>query len=358
VKNRDDKQEKRTAQRKAKQATSRAVRTPVYQPAIVRWRYFVICFFLLCLAVTLVWKVASVQVLPSQDRGFEFLQRYGKSQFIRSEEISANRGVITDRNGEPLAVSTTVISICGNPKVLLDNKEHWGQLAKALGIQPDKLADKIGVYANKDFMYLQRALPPEMANRILALEVPGVFPRREYQRFYPAGEVAAHIVGVTNVDDVGQEGIELSYEQWLHGVPGSKQVMKDLKGRVIEDLRLTKAAQPGKDLALSIDLRLQYLAYRELKAAVARHNAVSGSLVILDSKTSEVLAMVNQPSYNPNNRSQVSASAMKNRAVQKPAFHIINKILYRHRGFLRIQFNHNFAEGSRHFNHFYISGLI
>lgn len=300
---------------RSRQAASRAIRSPVAQPAIVRWRYYLVCVFLVSLASVLVWKVASVQVMPRQDRGFEFLQRYGESQFVRSEEISANRGVIMDRNGEPLAVSTTVISICANPKVLLENKQRWADLASALKISPKRLADKINTYANKEFMYLSRHLAPEQANRILAGEIPGVFPRREYQRFYPAGEVAAHLVGVTNTDDVGQEGLELSYNEWLRGIPGSRQVMKDLKGRTIENLRLERAAQPGRDLVLSMDLRLQYLAYRALKKAVNRHKAVSGSVVILDSRTGEVLAMVNQPSYNPNNRARISTAAMKNRAV-------------------------------------------
>ncbi|MGH1469764.1 MAG: peptidoglycan D,D-transpeptidase FtsI family protein [Cellvibrionaceae bacterium] len=305
----------KSRERKKVQATSRAARSPSYQPAIIRWRYFSICGFLVCLAVLLVWKVASIQVLPSQDRGFEFLQKYGQSQFIRGEEINANRGVITDRNGEPLAVSTEVVSICGNPKVLLENKQAWQVLASAIDVPAKELADKIGVYANKEFMYLKRRLPPAQAKEILALEIPGIFSRTDYQRYYPAGEVTAHVVGLTSRDGNGVEGTELSYDEWLRGVPGLKQVVKDLKGRTIEDVRLVKAAVPGNDLALSIDLRLQYLAYRELKRAVASHKAVAGSVVIVDTYTGEILAMVNQPSYNPNNRQTVSPVAMKNRAV-------------------------------------------
>ncbi|GAB1268829.1 peptidoglycan D,D-transpeptidase FtsI [Aurantivibrio infirmus] len=301
--------------RQSRQATSRAVRTPVFQPAIVRWRYFFICSFFVIVAVVLVGRLVKVQVLPSQDRGFEFLQQYGRSQFLRNEPISATRGIITDRNGELLAVSTPVVSVCGNPKVLLESKERWAELARSLNISAKQLADKINRYANKEFMYFERSMPPESADKILALDIPGVFPQQEYQRFYPAGEVVAHVVGVTNIDDVGQEGIELAYNDWLRGSAGAKQVVKDLKGRVIEDVRLLNAAIPGKDLSLSIDLRLQFLAYRELKAAFQQHNAVSGSVVILDVKTGEVLAMVNQPSYNPNNRSKVNASAMKNRAI-------------------------------------------
>lgn len=301
--------------RKGRQATSRAVRTPVFKPAIVRWRYFFTCSFFVIVAGVLVARLVKIQVLPSQDRGFEFLQKYGRSQFLRNQQISATRGIITDRNGELLAVSTPVVSVCGNPKVLLESKERWSELARALGVPAKQVADKINRYANKEFVYFQRSLPPEEAEKVLALKIPGIFPQQEYQRFYPAGEVAAHVVGVTNIDDFGQEGIELAYNEWLRGSTGAKQVVKDLKGRVIEDVRLLNAAIPGKDLALSIDLRLQYLAYRELKAAFQHHNAVSGSVVVLDVKTGEVLAMVNQPSYNPNNRRRVSAGAMKNRAI-------------------------------------------
>ncbi len=305
----------KSRERKNVQATSRAARTPSYQPAIIRWRYFSVCGFLLCLTALLIWKVASIQVLPSQDRGFEFLQKYGQSQYVRGEEINANRGVITDRNGEPLAVSSEVVSICGNPKILLENKQAWQALASAIDQPAKELADKIGVYANKEFMYLKRRLPPAQAKEILDLKIPGIFSRTDYQRFYPAGEVTAHVVGLTGREGHGVEGTELSYDEWLRGVPGLKQVIKDLKGRTIEDVRLVKAAVPGNDLALSIDLRLQYLAYRELKRAVASHNAVAGSVVILDTHTGEILAMVNQPSYNPNNRQTVTPVAMKNRAV-------------------------------------------
>lgn len=306
---------RKSSGRKSVQATSRVARTPSYQPAIIRWRYFAICFFLVCLAALVIWKVASIQVLPSQDRGFEFLQRYGQSQFIRGEEISANRGVITDRNGEPLAVSTEVVSICGNPKVLLENKQAWQMLSSAIDVPAKELADKIAVYANKEFMFLKRRMPPAQAKEILDLNIPGIFAQTDYQRYYPAGEVTAHVVGLTSRDGQGVEGTELSYDEWLRGVPGLKQVVKDLKGRTIEDVRLVRAAVPGNDLALSIDLRLQYLAYRELKRAVASHKAVAGSVVILDTVTGEILAMANQPSYNPNNRQTVSPVAMKNRAV-------------------------------------------
>lgn len=291
------------------------MRSPAHQPAIVRWRYFLAGGCCASLALLLVWHIASIQVLPSQERGYQFLQTQGQARSLRLETTNANRGVITDRNGEPLAVSSPVLSICANPQVLIESKDQWQPLAKALGMPSKELADLLHRYANKEFVYLRRHMPPAAARKILAMQFPGVFPQQEYQRFYPAGEVAAHMVGFTNIDDAGQEGIELAYESWLRGMPGAKQVIKDRRGRTIDDVRLLNAAQPGKDLALSIDLRLQHMAYRALKSAVTRHNAVSGSAVILDSRSGEVLAMVNQPSFNPNNRRSVSADAVRNRAM-------------------------------------------
>lgn len=303
------------AQSKQRQASSRAVRSPAHQPAIIRWRYFLTGGCCGALALWLVWHIASIQVLPSQERGYQFLQTQGQARSLRLETINANRGVITDRNGEPLAVSSPVMSICANPQVLMESKDQWQALARALDIRSKDLAELLSRYANKEFVYLRRHMPPAAAQKILSMQFPGVFPQREYQRFYPAGEVAAHVLGFTNIDDAGQEGIELAYDSWLRGVPGVKQVMKDRRGRTIEDVRLLNAAQPGKGLTLSMDLRLQHMAYRVLKSAVTRHNAVSGSLVILDSHSGEVLAMVNQPSFNPNDRSSVAAAAVRNRAM-------------------------------------------
>lgn len=267
------------------------------------------------LAVVLVLHLARIQVLPSEERGYKFLQNQGQARSLRVETITANRGVITDRNGEPLAVSSPVMSICANPQVLMESKEQWQALANALDMPAKELSDLINRYATKEFVYLRRHMSPATARHILDMNFAGVFPREEYQRFYPAAEVAAHVLGFTNIDDVGQEGVELAFEQWLRGTAGAKRVMKDRRGRTIDDVHLISSAQPGKDLTLSIDLRLQYMAYRALKSAVARHDALSGSAVILDSHSGEVLAMVNQPSYNPNNRRSVSANAVRNRAM-------------------------------------------
>ncbi len=303
---------KRTPKRKA---SARATRKQEPVQTVLQWRFTLLILLFVVAVVLVVWRIAALQVLPSQERGFEFLQNYGQSQFLRTEKIDAHRGVITDRNGEPLAVSTPVQSLWANPKTLSQQNKHWQSLAKALDVSAKELANDINRYAKKEFMYLKRRMPPGEARKILDLNIPGVYARQEYQRFYPAGEVAAHIVGVTNIDDEGQEGLELGYDQWLKGTPGSKRIVKDLKGHVIEDVHVIGAAQPGKDLALSIDLRLQYQAYSALKSAVHRHRAVSGSIVVLDTQTGEVLAMVNQPSYNPNNREGFSADSLRNRAL-------------------------------------------
>lgn len=291
------------------------MRSPVQQRAVVGWRYWLAGVCCALLSVFLLWHLAGIQVLPSKERGYKFLQNQGQARSLRTETINANRGVITDRNGEPLAVSTPVVSIAGNPRVLVDLPEQWPTLATAAGMSNQDFAALIKRYAAREFVYLRRHLPPAQAQEILDQNLPGIFSLQEYQRFYPAGEVAAHLVGFTNIDDRGQEGIELAYENWLRGTAGAKQVMKDRRGRTIEEVRLINSARPGRDLALSIDLRLQYMAYRALKEAVTRHNAVGGSAVILDVETGEVLAMVNQPSFNPNNRRNLSPAAVRNRAM-------------------------------------------
>ena len=282
---------------------------------IVRWRFYGVLAALLLLLLALVWHLASIQVLPNESRGYEFLQRQGLVRTLRSEHIPALRGVITDRHGEPLAVSTPVVSLWAHPKELSAASEQWPALVKNLGLSLGDLKQRLQRYRNKEFMYLRRHLTPADADAILSLDIPGVYAQQEYRRFYPAGEVAAHLVGFTNIDDIGQEGIELAYDNWLAGEHGTKQVLKDLRGRIFKDVNLLAAAKPGKDIALSIDLRLQYLAYRELKETVKAHRAKSGSVVLLDADTGEVLAMVNQPSYNPNDRRGVKASALRNRAM-------------------------------------------
>lgn len=278
------------------------------------WRLRAVLALLALLALLLVWRVCTLQVLDTE-RGYVFLQGQGDARTLRTEVIPAHRGQIVDRNGEPLAISSPVATLWCNPRELAEARDQWPQLARALRQPLAELRRRLVGNAGREFMYLQRHLPPAEAEKVLALGIPGVYLRREYRRFYPAGEVTAHILGFTDIDDRGQEGLELAYDQWLTGEPGSKRVLKNLRGQIVRELGQGEPAQPGRDLQLSIDLRLQYLAYRELKAALVRNRARSGSVVMLDSHTGEVLAMVNQPSFNPNDRSQLKPSAIRNRAV-------------------------------------------
>lgn len=284
------------------------------QQTIPVWRFAVIAGLLVVLACLLIWQVLNLQVLET-DRGHDFLQRQGDARTVRTEHIPAYRGVISDRNGEPLAVSTPVASIWINPKHIINQSSRWAELAEMLGFSHQQLKNKIVKNKHRGFVYLRRHLSPELADKVLSLGIQGVNAQREYKRYYPAAEVASHLVGFTNIDDKGQEGMELAYNSWLQGQPGSKRVLKDSRGNIFRDIDQGEPAHSGKDLVLSIDLRLQYLAYRELKAAMARVDAKAGSVVMLDSATGEVLAMVNQPSYNPNNRRSLKPAALRNRAM-------------------------------------------
>ena len=262
-------------------------------------------------------KIAQLQIMPSEERGAEFLQTQGDARAIRTETIPGHRGLITDRNGQPLAVSTPVTTLIANPKRVNEQAQvdDLAKLAKALNISLVQLQSRLERYRNKSFMYLARQLPSIEADRILDLRIPGVFGRQEYKRFYPAGEVTAQLVGFTDINDAGQEGMELAYNAILAGEPGAKKVVKDLAGRVIKDISLVKPANHGSTLRLSIDLRVQYAAYRALKASVQRHQAKSGSVIVLDVHTGEVLAMANQPSFNPNDRSNLRVDSVRNRSV-------------------------------------------
>jgi cell division protein FtsI (penicillin-binding protein 3) len=265
------------------------------------------------LPVLLLVKIAQLQILPSQERGVDFLQHEGDSRAIRNITIPAYRGLITDRNGEPLAISTPVTAIIANPKNI--QKSDIERLSLALKISESQLQSRLQRYRNKSFMYLVQQLPSDEAEEILKLNIPGVSGQQRYKRFYPAGEVTAQLVGFTNYLDIGQEGMELAYDDWLTGEPGKKKVVLDKNRRVINNISLIQAASSGEDLRLSIDLRVQYAAYRALKKAVKKHNAKSGSVVVLDVNSGEVLAMVNQPSFNPNDRSTLSQNSVRNRAI-------------------------------------------
>ncbi|WP_049628884.1 penicillin-binding protein 2 [Cellvibrio sp. pealriver] len=295
---------------------ARAVAQPSRKPLkVAQWRFYSVGILLAILVATLIFHVASLQVLPNADKGYEFLQDQGESRTLRTDVIPAYRGVITDRNGDPLAVSTPVSTLWANPKVLLQAPHRWAELAQALKLNKAELEARLARYSAKEFMYLQRQMSPEAAQAVLALDIPGVYEQVEYHRYYPAAEVAAHLVGMTDVDDRGQEGMELAYDAWLTGENGAKEVLKDLRGRTVKELRLVKAARPGQNLTLSIDLRLQYLAHRELKKAVEEAGAIAGSIVILDVLTGEILAISNLPSYNPNDRSRARGAGLRNRAI-------------------------------------------
>lgn len=294
--------------------------------ALPRWRLHAVVVLLTLLLGLLCWRLLELQVLD-RERGYEFLQDRGDMQSVRVEEIPAHRGQILDRNGQPLAVSTPLVSIWVNPqevnpknadtikaKKALAARAQWGQLARTLGMRQSELENRFA-QRGKKFLYLRRHMLPAEADAVLALKIPGVYGKREFRRFYPAGEVTAHLLGFTDVNDNGQEGVELAYDDWLSGKPGSKKVLKGLDGKVIREIDAGKAAQPGRDLVLSIDLRLQYLAHRELRRQLQEFGAAAGSVVLLDAKTGEVLAMANQPSFNPNNRAQLKPRDLRNRAM-------------------------------------------
>jgi len=275
-----------------------------------RWRSAVILGLVVCGAVGLGARAVELQLI---DHGF--LAKQGDQRSMRVVKIAAHRGAITDRSGEPLAVSTPVDTVWVNPQELNDNIDQLPKLAKALKQDQQLLARRITSNLDREFLYLERHMPPEEAARIRALGIPGVYLLREYRRYYPAGEVAGHILGFTNLDDKGQEGLELGFEQLLNGEDGAKRVIQDLYGHQVENVESIRAPRPGRDLVTSIDLRIQYLAYRELKAAMQDYRAKAGSVIVIDVDTGEVLAMVNQPSYNPNDRDQLKAAQYRNRAA-------------------------------------------
>jgi cell division protein FtsI (penicillin-binding protein 3) len=280
------------------------------QGALYPWRFRIVLALLALMIGAISWRIVDLQVIDQS-----FLQNQGDARSVRHIPIPAHRGLITDRHGEPLAVSTPVTTLWGNPRELQAAQSRWPELAEALGQEPAILQQRLKEQAEREFMYLVRGLTPEQGERVLDLNIPGVYSQEEFRRFYPAGEVAAHVVGFTDIDDRGREGLELAYDEWLAGVPGKRQVLKDRRGRLIKDVQVVKNAKAGKALALSIDLRLQYLAHSELRKVVQEYGAKAASLVMVDVRTGEVLAMANQPTYNPNNRRNLSPSAMRNRAL-------------------------------------------
>ena len=274
------------------------------------WRFWVVGAVLTLCGVALLVRAVYLQVIDQ-----DFLARQGDARILRDVKLSANRGMVLDRNGEPLAVSTPVDTVWADPRKLAQRPQDFAKLAQALDRDKQWLARRVTSNLDREFVYLVRHMRPQDAAKVKALGIPGVDTLREYRRYYPAGEVTGHLLGFTNVDDVGQEGLELAFDQWLGGQPGIKRVMRDREGRTIEDIERIKAPRPGQDLRTSIDLRVQYLAYRALKQAVQENQAHGGSVVVLDIQTGEVLAMVNQPAFNPNDREQYLPSRYRNRAT-------------------------------------------
>lgn len=281
-----------------------------YEQTSNRWRHYTVMSAGLLLFAVLFARLTQLQVLET-----DFLQVEGAKRTVREHSIDAYRGMIVDRNSEPLAVSTPVKSIWANPKQILKDNVDVSALAPFLNVSASQLLARIKRHKNKEFIYLDRHMNPALAKEIEALHLPGVGSQQEFKRYYPAAEVASHVVGFTNIDEHGIEGVELAYDTWLQGQPGKGRVVKDRLGRLVKDLGVMEVAEPGNELMLSIDLRLQYQAYRELKASVQQHKAKAGSLIMVDVKTGEILALVNQPAFNPNNRSELKAASVRNRSV-------------------------------------------
>lgn len=276
-----------------------------------QWRRMLVLLGLSLCVVAIGWKLSALHIMQR-----DFLQGQGDARTIRTIPLVANRGLITDRNGEPLAVSTPVQSIWVNPSELIQDPVAIRNLALALELNPEVLLTSITNNASREFLYVKRRLAPADAEAVLTLDIDHVYAQQEYQRFYPQGEVTAHLVGFSNVDDIGQEGLELTYDDWLSGSSGRRQVMKDRRGHIIEELNTIETAEPGNNLTLAMDFRLQNLAYRALKAEFITRRAKGASAVILDVDTGEVLAMVNQPSYNPHNKANMTDfSVLRNRAI-------------------------------------------
>lgn len=269
-----------------------------------------VAVFFLLVAGALFARAVDLQVFKHT-----FFVSTAARQHLRTVKLPAHRGMILDRNGQPLAISTPLVAVWVNPSVIAGSHVSLAPVAKQLDLDPEVLARDVRAHAKGAFLYVKRALPPAKGRKVMALGIPGVHLKREYHRYYPAGAVAAQVIGFTNIDDQGQYGLELEYNQWLDGKDGAMQVVTSATGRPVESDRIIARPQPGKDLVTSLDMRIQFLAYRALKHAVDKQDASSGSIVVLDVRTGGVLAMTNQPGYNPNVRSELKASLYRNRAV-------------------------------------------
>jgi cell division protein FtsI (penicillin-binding protein 3) len=292
--------------RTKKAATTAKTETIEYRIPV--WRFALVLSVFVSLIFVVAGRMGYLHLVQQS-----FLAAQGEQRMVRDESIPALRGDIKDRHGEALAVSSPVKSLWLNPKLF--DIANTQKLASSLGLSGKKLARRLKRNHKQGFMYVKRHLPPEQAEKVLGLKLKGLFSETEYRRFYPASEVTSHVVGMTNIDGKGQEGLELAYDDWLQGAPGQQRVVKDLLGNVIKQLNVSAIAKPGNELKLTLDLRLQYLAYRELKAVVQAHKANWGSAVLLDARNGDILALVNRPSYNPNNRATLRAEDMRNRAL-------------------------------------------
>ncbi len=255
----------------------------------------------------------TVRSLYLQEVNSDFLQQKGESRYSRVIELSATRGRITDRHGDMLAVSTPVKSVWAIPEDATLQPAQVRRLAGLLEIDVRELHRKLA--SERDFVFLKRQIPPDVADKVAALRLPGIHQQREYRRYYPAGELTAHVLGFTGVDDTGQEGVELAFNDQLAGRPGSRRVIKDRRGEIIEDVESIREPQDGRDITLALDSKVQYLAYANLKQAITTHKAKAGGIVVIDVKTGEVLALTNLPAYNPNNRGKLAGSQLRNRVL-------------------------------------------
>ncbi|ABM62861.1 peptidoglycan synthetase FtsI [Halorhodospira halophila SL1] len=283
------------------------------QPALngpPRWRLYSVVAVMAIAAGAVILRALDLQVINS-----EFLRDEADARHLRTVSMPAHRGVITDRNGEPLAISSPVKSAWANPGELLEDGAAVAAVAEVLERSPAELRDFLKAREGRHFVYLRRHLSPQVATRMRELDAPGVQLQQEFRRFYPAGEVAAQLVGFTDIDGQGLAGVERAFEDPLSGRSGAKRVIRDPFGRTIEDVELLREPRPGEDVHLSLDRRIQYVAYRELKRAVRGHDAEGGAAVVLDATSGEVLAMVSQPSFNPHRRAGVEPEQRRNRAV-------------------------------------------
>lgn len=270
---------------------------------------------LLVVVLAMVPMILGVRVLDLQGRQSDVMQARGEARYARVVPVPAHRGQITDRHGVPLALSTPMPSIWMDPRRLPMDDERVARLAECLDTPVARIRAKARQQSDRAFVYLKRRVRPELAETILALDLPGIHTQREYRRFYPSGEAIGPVVGVTNIDDVGQEGLELAFEQHLRGEPGTRRILRDRRGRVIDDSTVIEPPSPGRDLRLGLDRRIQYLAFRSLKKAVDQHDAKGGSVVAMDARSGEILAMTNWPTFNPNDRSTYGGPGYRNRAV-------------------------------------------